>query len=234
MPENQRWYDKYRKELLMGFAVISALALIIGLMLAWFFGRISASTVGRVKAPSEISILGPNGTYMEQIDLSYDKSQIDKNNKITITRPFCVSSPGDTFDLYIAHTTNIADLTIKLHMAKSVEDDATGENIIKGIDSEGKPYAWELDSDIFGTGIYLNKNDKNDKIAKSDGQYHDMTFGVYNNVQQNAEPLYWYKEIGKIESQDQERMYTCNFVLELTWTEYNKETDIIYLIAKSK
>ena len=62
MPESQRSYDKYRKELLMGFALLAALILIIGLMLAWFFGRISASTVGRVKAPAEISIMGPNET----------------------------------------------------------------------------------------------------------------------------------------------------------------------------
>lgn len=242
MAEEQRWYYKYRKELLMAFAALAVLILIIGLALSWFFGRLSASTVGRVKAPAEISILGPNETYMEQIDLSYDKTEV-KNGTVTLERPFCVSSPSNEFDLYLAHTTNIEGFTIELHKAEAVASSSTGDNILKGIDSNGVSYTWSVGENIFITDKasdiskdgYLNKQDiENDILA--DRSLHEMTFGTYGSekVQDNAEPLYWhYKAKAPIHNAN-EGTYTGNFVLKLSWQEKFKETDIIYLIAKSR
>lgn len=231
MEANQKWYERYRKELLMGFAILAALILIIGLMLAWFFGRLSASTVGRVKAPAEISIMGPNETYMEQIDLSYDKSEV-KDGTVTLLRPFCVSSPSKEFDLYLAHTTNIEGLTIELYTASKVGSETTGPDIINGIDSNGVSYTWELGSNIFNDSGYLNKQNN---IATRD--LHKMTFGDYgtDKVQDNAEPLYWHCEATALaDSANEDSLYVGNFVLKLSWKEKLKETDIIYLIAKSK
>lgn len=234
MSESQRWYDKYRKELLMGFAVLAALILIIGLMLAWFFGRISASTVGRVKAPAEISIMGPNETYMEQIDLSYDKTEV-KEGTVTLLRPFCVSSPSREFDLYLAHTTNIEGLTIELYTASNAGSDETGSDIINGIDSNGNPYKWKLGSNVFNDSGYLNKqNITGDVLATRD--LHEMTFGAYgtDKVQDNAEPLYWHYIATTPDKATEDSSYVGNYVLKLEWVELNKETDIIYLIAKSR
>lgn len=232
MAEQLRWYEKYKNELLMGFAAFALLILIIGLALAWFFGGLSASTVGRVKAPAEISILGPNETYMEQIDLSYDKSEV-KDGVVTLERPFCVSSPSEKFDLFLAHTTNIDDLDIKLYEAAERLQDASGDNIIKGIDSKGKPYTWEKISNMFSDDGYLNKKQVEDKLAEESGEYHSATFGEYSKVQENSEPLYWYREI-TAPKQNSEGNYVGNYVLVLSWTERVKETDIIYLIAKNK
>lgn len=236
MEANQKWYERYRKELLMGFAILAALILIIGLMLAWFFGRLSASTVGRVKAPAEISIMGPNETYMEQIDLSYDKTEV-KKGIVTLLRPFCVSSPSEVFDLYLAHTTNIDGLIIELYTATSVQEGTTGENVIYGIDSNGVSYTWELGSNVFNDSGYLNKqNIPSDILAIKGGDLHDMTFGAYGSdkVQDNAEPLYWHCEATAPDRANADSPYVGNFVLKLSWEEKLKETDIIYLIAKSK
>lgn len=234
MSESQRWYDKYRKELLMGFALLAALILIIGLMFAWFFGRISASTVGRVKAPAEISIMGPNETYMEQIDLSYDKTEV-KDGNVTLLRPFCVSSPSKEFDLYLAHTTNIDGLKIELYTATSVQEGTTGENVINGIDSNGVSYTWKLESNVFNDSGYLNKQNTTSDILAT-RKLHEMTFGSYgsDNVQVNAEPLYWHCEATAPDRANEDSPYVGNFVLKLSWEEKLKETDIIYLIAKSK
>ena len=235
MEANQKWYERYRKELLMGFAILAALILIIGLMLAWFFGRLSASTVGRVKAPAEISIMGPNETYMEQIDLSYDKTEV-KNGIVTLMRPFCVSSPSKEFDLYLAHTTNIEGLTIELYTASKVGSETTGPDIINGIDSNGVSYTWELGSNIFNDRGYLNKdNDTKDILATR--ELHDMTFGKdygVDKVQDNAEPLYWHCEANAPYDGSEEGTHVGNYILKLSWKEKFKETDIIYLIAKSK
>lgn len=234
MPESQRWYDKYRKELLMGFALLAALILIIGLMLAWFFGRISASTVGRVKAPAEISIMGPNETYMEQIDLSYDKTEV-KDGTVTLLRPFCVSSPSQNFDLYLAHTTNIDGLKIELYTATAVSKGTTGENVINGIDSNGAEYTWQLGENIFEKGTYLNKDTTTDDILAT-RKLHKLTFGEYDDekVQLNAEPLYWHYIATTADKANDDSSYVGNYVLKLEWVELNKETDIIYLIAKSR
>lgn len=231
MADNLKWYEKYRKELLMGFAILAVLILIIGLMLAWFFGRLSASTVGRVKAPAEISILGPNETYMEQIDLSYDKSEV-KDGTVNLVRPFCVSSPSQRFDLYLAHTTNIDGLIIELCPAKAVDNGTTGSDIISGIDSDGNPYTWKSGTNIFDDSGYLNKLSGTDDILATK-QLHEMTFGSYNYVQDNAEPLYWHCEATAPDRASDDSSYVGNFVLKLSWKEKLKETDIIYLIAKN-
>ena len=235
MEANQKWYERYRKELLMGFAIIAALILIIGLMLAWFFGRLSASTVGRVKAPAEISIMGPNETYMEQIDLSYDKSEV-KDGTVTLLRPFCVSSPSKVFDLYLAHTTNIEGLTIELYTASKVGSETAGPDIINGIDSNGVSYTWKLGNNVFNDSGYLNKQNTTSDILAT-RKFHEMTFGAYGDdkVQINAEPLYWHCEATALaDSANEDSLYVGNFVLKLSWEEKFKETDIIYLIAKSK
>lgn len=234
MEANQKWYERYRKELLMGFAILAALILIIGLMLAWFFGRLSASTVGRVKAPAEISIMGPNETYMEQIDLSYDKSEV-KDGTVTLLRPFCVSSPSKKFDLYLAHTTNIDGLKIELYTATSVKEGTTGENVITGIDSNGVSYTWKHGSNVFNDSGYLNKQNTTSDILAT-RELHEMTFGAYgvDKVQDNAEPLYWHCEANAPYNGSEEGTHVGNYILKLSWEEKFKETDIIYLIAKSK
>lgn len=229
MENNQKWYEKYRKQLLMGFAALATLVLIIGLMLAWFFGNMTASTVGKIKAPAEISILGPNETYMEQIDLSYDKSEV-KDGTVTLKRPFCVRSPSSTFELYIAHTTNIGDLQIKLYEAEVLES-RTGADV-NGIDSEGRPYYWKKNGEsLFTKDKYLNLDNQDSSDTLATNQLHDQVFGTYDNVQDNAEPLYWFSTMTGNQKDDE--TYLANYILELSWTEVEKETDIIYLIARN-
>lgn len=66
------------------------------------------------------------------------------------------------------------------------------------------------------TGSYRN----------GDGTLHSATYGDYNKVQKNAEPLYWQSEV---QTSSGEEFY----VLVVTWKagENNKETDMIYITA---
>lgn len=244
MNDEQSLYEHRKKELLAGLVVFAALTLIIGLMLAWFLGQQSASTVGVIKEPAAIAIYGPNQTYMSQFDLSYDKEEVGDDGTVTIRRPFCITSPSQSIILYVAHTTNINDLKITMHEAIDVTNDVTNDNnaanYIVGIDSRGNTYKWKLKENPweFGNregidGYYINK--KKDAY-KATNDLHTKIFSNGDTVQENAEPLYWkpskdYLELS--DKKDSEGRYIGNYLLEFTWTESEKETDIVYLIAKS-
>lgn len=243
MNDEQSIYERHKKELLAGLVVFAILALIIGLMLAWFFGQKSASTVGAIKAPTAIAIYGPNQTYMEQFDLSYDPKEVE-DGEVTIKRPFTIVSPTDNIVLYIAHTTNITDLVINIYSAEDVtgKETSTGDDPIKGVDSRGQEYVWKLNKSKIWTlgakgvsnGVYLNKDGTYYKAVDSEDE-NSLRFKVFSNgdrVHQNADPLYW-KPDGKIKLQNINGSFTSNFVIEATWKESVKETDVIYLIAKS-
>ena len=66
------------------------------------------------------------------------------------------------------------------------------------------------------TGSYRN----------GDGTLHSATYGDYNKVQKNAQPLYWQSEV---QTSSGEEFY----VLVVTWEAgaNNKETDMIYITA---
>lgn len=59
-----------------------------------------------------------------------------------------------------------------------------------------------------------------------DGTLHSATYGDYNKVQKNAQPLYWQSEV---QTSSGEEFY----VLVVTWEAgvNNKETDMIYITA---
>lgn len=245
MNDEQSLYERHKKELLAGLVVFAALTLIIGLMLAWFFGQRSASTVGAIKAPTAIAIYGPNQTYMEQFDLSYDRKEVKENGEVNIKRPFTIVSPTDDIVLYIAHTTNITDLVIKIYSAEDVTGKATsvGDKTIEGVDSRGQKYVWKLNMSTIWTlgangvsnGDYLNKDGTYYKAVDSNDP-KSLRIKVFSNgdsVHQNADPLYW-KPQGTIKLPQVNGSFIGNFLIEATWTEREKETDVIYLIAKSK
>ena len=59
-----------------------------------------------------------------------------------------------------------------------------------------------------------------------DGTLHSVTYGDYNKVQKNAQPLYWQSEV---QTSSGEEFY----MLVVTWEAgaNNKETDMIYITA---
>ena len=241
MNDEQSLYEHRKKELLAGLVVFAALTLIIGLMLAWFFGQQSASTVGVIKEPAAIAIYGPNQTYMSQLDLSYDKEEVSDKGVVTIRRPFCITSPSQYIALYVAHTTNIKDLKITMYEATDVTNDGNTTGDIEGIDSRGQTYKWKLSASPWKFGNRAPDPYDGEYINKGEGyvankELHNKIFSSDDVVQVNAEPLYWKPGKDPIKLSDKkdiEDRFIGNYLLEFTWTESEKETDIVYLIAKS-
>ena len=223
------WVSGHRRESLAIMGLVAVLLVLLGLTLGWFVDANRGSTVGKIKEPAELKVLGPNATATEQIDLSYNPEYGDTKtgNTVTLKRPFCVQTGGDGFELQLANTTNIEGLTIELYKA---ENPGPGDTSDVSGTAGGKPYSWKMsETDLLKS--FTPINDPGDGAS-------DPTFKDYQNVQRNARPLYRYKKFGKSELNAKTLdgstgNDTLNFIIKLSWDESAKETDVIYLIARN-
>ena len=231
------WASNHRRESLVIMGLAAVLLVILGFTLGWFVNANRGSTVGKIKEPAELKVLGPNATATEQIDLSYNPEYGDTKigNTVTLKRPFCVQTGGDGFELQLANTTNIAGLNIELYKAEDASQGDTPD--VRGT-AGGKPYSWKASGeDLLTSFTFINKAN-NVLATEPDAGASDPTFKDYQNVQRNARPLYRYKLFDKNELNaktldDSTGNDTLNFIIELSWDESAKETDVIYLIARN-
>ena len=66
----KEWIYEHRGPILASIAAVAAILILIALTLSWFLTNSELSTVGKVDAPAELEILGPNQTATEQLDLT--------------------------------------------------------------------------------------------------------------------------------------------------------------------
>lgn len=224
-------------------AVVAIAALITGVTMAWFTNRYRLASIGKIHPLTAISILAPGDTVIQSIDLSYDKSEVKSNGMVVLMRPFLIRSESEKFDLCIAHTTNTSGLKIQLYEAN--DEGTEGNADLAGITEKGTPYYWnkkEPGRDLFKEGSYLNLDTGSGKvIADKEHDAHKKTFpyigsgseqNFYGNVQKYAEPLYWVKMNNQGVQRDGGAEYYTNYILEISWNETDKETDILYIIAQ--
>lgn len=231
------WASNHRRESLAIMGLAAALLVVLGFTLGWFVDANRGSTVGKIKEPAELKVLGPNATATEQIDLSYNPEYGDTKtgNTVTLKRPFCVQTGGDGFELQLANTTNIEGLTIELYKA---ENAGIGDTPDVNGTAGGKLYSWKASgTDLLMSFTFINRADDN-LAAEPDEGASDPTFKGYQNVQRNARPLYRYKVFDKSELNaktldNSTGNDTLNFIIKLSWDESAKETDVIYLIARN-
>lgn len=232
-----------KRRILYVLALLATIALLTGVTMAWFTYQFRLSSIAKIHPLTYISILEPGDTVLQSIDLSYDKSEV-KDGRVELKRPFVIRSESELYDLCIAHTTNISGLEISLYKAKEASDGEEGNAYLAGITEKGTPYYWNKEdgTDLFTQDGYLNKKIMEDNVIIADQghQAHKDTFRlteneIYTNVQKNAEPLYWVKKdiIAKKRTPDTDKNYYTNYILEITWDETDKETDILYVIAQT-
>ena len=230
------WASNHRRESLAIMGLAAVVLVLLGFTLGWFVDANRGSTVGKIKGPAELKVLGPNATATEQIDLSYNSEYGDTKtgNTVTLKRPFCVQTGGDGFELQLANTTNIKGLTIELYKAEN-----TGP--VDTPDVSGKSYSWRASgTDLLASFTPINIADDGlaieTDVTTTDSS--DQTFERYDKIQRNARPLYRYKKFDKSELNaktldDSSGNDTLNFIIKLSWDESAKETDVIYLIARN-
>ena len=239
MSENeQKFFDDKRRVALTVFAVIAVIVLIIGLCLSWFVSNKTLSTAGKMAGPQEIKITGPNETSMAEIDLSYNADEL-QSHEVGLERTFSVVS-GSEFYLYLARTTNIPSLNIELHRV-SVADAPSGDTVTV-YDDNGAAHYWKRTGDNLyneTSGSFINRSAGGAMLGSDTG---NQIFGGYSSVQGNAIPLYWRSndkisvdsiESAKYTDSDGNKLRVTNFIIDVSWTDANKETDVLYLIAES-
>ena len=221
----KEWVYEHRGPILAAIAVIAAILVLIALTLSWFLTNSELSTVGKVDAPAELKILGPNQTATEQLDLTYDADSDDATTtegKVVRRRAFCVESGGKPFELQVSNTTNINGLEVHVYRVTVNDKDASGD--VTGRDGLNKKYSWSKNGEVVFDGTV-------DSGAAKSG-----TFAEKDNVQPNALSVYHWKKFSadKLDHPGDAASAT-NFIIECSWpkSENMKESDVAYLIARS-
>lgn len=221
----------------LAVVVVVSLALIIGLTYAWFFKQANLATLVTVAPPSKISVLGPHGQNLTELDLSYTDDEVttdgDGTKKVTIRRVISVKNTGEDHKLEIVHTTNMKGLTFQLYAATENGSDESAENGSGAITDGGYRYTY-FTAPVEGS--YINPaqptNDNGYKYA--DKTKHTNNYGTYETVQTHAEPLYWVVNDAQQASGKEGEECLTYYVLEISWTETDKETDIFYVLAQNE
>ena len=223
LPFGKKKNSRDRKLPLLWYTIVAVGVVVVGITGAWLVNRADIATLLAVVKPSTISVKGPNGEQMAQLDLTYTDKDKDANGKVTINRVISVVSDHPEHRIEIAHTTNLKGLTFEVHKAVDVNKDAaTGEYTCK----KGAVVA----------GDYLNRDAA---ISTTDYQYadhsmHSENYSDYQNVQSHAEPLYWLQtDTTNVNYKNADDLYLQNYVLTISWTESTKETDLFYILAKN-
>lgn len=212
MEPNEEKQNKWQKyQLLLALIATALLAVMVGTQ-AWLSYMRRLETAATVDMPTLI-LQGPRDPDIEPIELGdIDVTQASPSYYVFSV----VSVDADAYQLQLAHTTNIP-FTYKIYHAEIVSKEATVQ-----ISNN-----WYQKGEQLG-GSYLNGDGTSDDAKKS---LHAQTYGTYNNVQINAEPLYWQSNRVEIPNNEQD-YHRDYYILEIGWGENlknNKETDMVYL-----
>lgn len=229
--------------------LLCAVALVLltaGVSYAWFTQNASMATLVSIQPPDKITIIpvSEKGVIeLTEIDLDFDKTQenwkhdeTDNNGIIHILRPICVKSTDKTHRLEIVHTTNLKNLSFKIHPARK--------------DGEGNAV---YNSENSLTGEYINYKDKDPSthLAETEPLENYKNGGT---VEKHAYPLYWLQEGYSYYSEDEtgtpngnvmsykseeldtassemKTFYSTYYYLEISWQETTKQTDLFYIMA---
>ncbi|MGN1090197.1 MAG: hypothetical protein ACI4Q6_07325 [Huintestinicola sp.] len=189
---------------------------------AWFTNQRKLATITKVNAPAALII----GAGAKESSLNINIGGIDVEDESKKKNfVFCVYSDEtvEDYKLQLAHTTNI-NFVYSIYKADevSVSGDAEYE------DESGTIHYYAKNGGALAGG-YLNQAEK---IA--DMSLHDRSYDSYDNVQKNAEPLYWQTENVITPAQNNPPGFLDYYILEISWGEdviNNKETDMIYITA---
>ena len=220
------------RKALMRLTIVAlvVLLLVLGLSRAWFVNQNNITTLMQVTEPSSIAIRGPHGEALSALNMSYTDD--DKHgDTVTIRRVVSVSSNEEKHKLEIVHTTNLKGLTFKVYAA---QENAAGSN---SVNAGNYTYTYNADNPI--AGKYINEGSSTADYEYASDSKHAFNFDQYGNVQAHAEPIYWLadgEQNGILRDTDNDSvasMYLNYYVIEISWTETTKETDIFYLLVKN-
>lgn len=244
---NKNHSKSHNKRKLIASASVTAvvLALVIGLSYAWFFNQSNIATLISIAPPAPIAIKGPHGNSLTELDLNYtadDKS----GDTVTIRRVISIENDGTDHKIEIVHTTNLKGLTFKLYSAQEVgaSSSGTSSEALGSVTDGGYTYTYAENSI---SGHYINAETETGDYKSADKTRHNYNYETSDSVQKHAEPLYWVtdnwlkassdpvtQDVSSDDNTEGAQSHRTYYVLEISWTETTKETDIFYVLAKNK
>ena len=220
---------KFNKKRFTAAAIsITALITLSITAYAWFTYQRRIETITKIAAPTSLAI----GAGAKEDSANIDMGGIDVTN--TAQKKdfvFCVYSDTDVgeYKIQLAHTTNI-DFTYTIYKSTESETAPANGDFVVYVDETDNNHYYQKGDAV--AGKFLNIDDS--KIANS--SLHDKSYGEYNSVQKNAEPLYWQNTdpiqptVGANDTS-----FVDYYILEVSWNsatiQNDKETDIVYLTA---
>ena len=237
--KEQKAHSK-RKLIVSASVTAVVLALVIGLSYAWFFNQSNIATLISIAPPAPIAIKGPHGNSLTELDLNYTADD-KKDNKVTIRRVISIENDGSDHKIEIVHTTNLKGLTFQLYRAEEVTGSSAGTS--GTVTDDGYIYTYDMNSSI--SGSYINAAETGE-YKSADKTKHDQNYEKGDSVQKHAEPLYWVtsdglpassltvtQDVSSDDNANATQTHRTYYVLEISWTETEKETDIFYILAKN-
>lgn len=214
-----------RKPLVIGAAVVAAVAALSVTVYAWFTNQRRLDTITKINAPTSLSI----GAGAKEDSVYIDMGGIDVESGNEKHFVFCVFSDetAENYKIQLAHTTNIG---FEYEIYKAVAGSGYVENYdVLYTAQDGQNYYYTKGETL--SGGYINR-DPVSLIA--DNTYHEKSYGNYSQVQKNAEPLYWQSKPAITPSNIVGTGFVDYYILRVSWAsdvKNDKETDMVYITA---
>lgn len=218
--KHKRW--SIRKIWAVSAVAFALIALLVIPVFAWLYVDRSVETMAKINLPYALRIGAGDAEQIAQLELNNIDVSGDQKSKDVV---FCVYSTQENkeYDLQLAHTTNIG---FKFQIEKASKSEDGTISYLNDKYTDDGPLE----------GEYLNMGADN---RYATAMYHEQTYGNYgsDNVQKSAEPLYWKTKTKQVLNKKQEsgNYYIHYYILRISWddtVQNNKETDMIYLMAK--
>jgi hypothetical protein len=214
------------KKILIPAAILVVLFAVGAMSLAWFNYQRGLQALTAVNDPIHLYIRAGHGDDVARLYLG----DIDVENSLgSADYVFSVESEeAADYTLQLAHTTNIG---FQYEIYRAVESTESTENAVAYEGADGVTYYYTYTESAKVSGAYLNRTNS---TGLADQTYHEVTYQDYDNVQKNAEPLYWQGVVTPARAADGSSQLDY-FILHITWEagtiQNDKETDIVYLTA---
>lgn len=231
-----------RKTILLSVLLAALLLACSGISYAWFSQRAALSTLMNIIPPDSITIIpidSQTGQAMTLLDLDFKEGDTkdEETGAITIRRPVCIKSTSPVHQLEVVHTTNLNKLEFKIYPATKNEEGFSA-------------------SDTSLTCNPINPNPSDSKLAEPENLNN---YKAGNTVEAHAYPLYWLAnccgDLRYVQEDDKPKVaigvtserseeydsakqcntyyYSTYYILEITWQETTKETDLFYILAQN-
>ena len=245
---------------LLAAAAMTMLLVIALPVYAWFAYQNEIAVSTKIDSPAALEIKSGGHPGEEQAIINFELSDIDTEDKsynyymvddqkyYYKDFVFCVKGKSiSSYDLQLAHTTNIAfkyeiytavpdnegdiiympkdnnvENSQKYRLAR-IRTDASGEAVIINDEAVYDDYTIPLD------GNYVNVTASGNRIIANNGTTLDLTSRSYDagdGFQKYANPAYWIKRDIKVHSiQKQDGGFTHPYVLRISWIMSNTSND---------